>query len=118
MEDITTESCSTQREKSLHQKGNKERKRFFADFGKDKEGRDRVLKILRDANRKEFGREVTFKDIVAYSLAQLTSKDVTKIKENSLSEMEKVERMLAEYNRTHNAHLGLGEFLAKKLKIS
>ncbi len=92
--------------------------RFYLDARKDGETFNQVLKILEEANQKERGREVSFKDVVAHALAKLNSKDVEKIKEKSLTEMEKVERMLAEYNQAHGLNLNMGEFLAKKLKIS
>ena len=77
-----------------------------------------MLKILDEANQKDKGREVTFKDVVAHALAKIKSKDIEKLREESLSKMEKVERMLVEYNQSHGLNLSMGEFLAKKLKLS
>ena len=92
--------------------------RFLVDFRRDSKNRERVLQLLEEANKKERGGEVTFKDIVAYALAKLTSKDLEAIRQNSLTGMDKVKQMLAEYNRKEGANLDLGEFLAKKLKLS
>ncbi len=90
----------------------------MADFRGDSKNRERVLWALEEANKKECGREVIFKDIVAYAFAKLTSKDLEAIKENSLTDRERVKQALAEYNQKEDANLELWEFLAKKLKLS
>ena len=92
--------------------------RFHLDANKERETFNLALDILAKANKKDRGREVTFGDVVDYAFSKLRPRDIEKIKERSLSEMEKVERLLAEYNRNRGANLTLGEFLAKKLKIS
>jgi len=51
-------------------------------------------------------------------MERLSSKDVEKIQEGSLSEMEKVERALNEYNQKNGTTFSLGEFLVKKLNIN
>jgi hypothetical protein len=51
------------------------------------------------------------------ALPKLTPKDLEKIQENSLSEMERVQRALDEYNRRAEMKLSLGEFLVKKLSL-
>ena len=94
------------------------RNRFLADFRRDLESRERVLKLLAEANKKERGRKITFTDIVAYALAKLTPKDLEAIRENSLTDMDKVKQALTEYNQKEDANLELWEFLAKKLKLS
>lgn len=65
-----------------------------------------------------YGKEVTFKDLVLFSLPKITNKDIEKIKESSLSEMEKVERLRIEFNAKNSTNLTLGEFLMKKLNIN
>jgi SMC interacting uncharacterized protein involved in chromosome segregation len=77
-----------------------------------------VFKLLETSNKKEYGREVGFKDIALYGLSKLNSKDIERIQEASLSEMEKVERALNDYNAKNGTNLSLGEFLVKKLSIS
>ncbi len=48
---------------------------------------------------------------------KLTAKDLEKIQEGSLSEMERVQRFLDEHNQKNETKLTLGEFLVKKLNI-
>lgn len=96
---------------------NKEQTKFFIDLTKDKENLSIVFELLEHANKKDHGKEVTFKDIAIFGINKITKKDIDKIQENSLTEMEKVERLLAEYNQKNGVNLDMGEFLVKKLSI-
>ena len=97
---------------------NKEQSKFFIDLSKDKDNLGMVFNLLESTNNKEFGREVSFKDIAIYGISKITPKDIEKIQENTLSEMEKVDRMRAEYNKKNGLNLDMGEFLVKKLSLS
>jgi hypothetical protein len=70
-----------------------------------------------EANNKSLGREIVFKDLVLAGLAKLTSKDLEKIQDNALSDMERVERLLVEHNEKFKSKLSMGEFLVKRLNI-
>lgn len=87
-------------------------------LSKEKESLELVFDLLGKANNKEHGREITFKDLALFALSKLTNKDIEKIREGSLSEMEKVEKTLKEYNEKNGTNLELGEFLVKKLNIN
>ena len=97
---------------------NRERTKFIVDLGKDKSGLELVFKLLTDANKKDYGNEITFKELAIYSMEKINSKDIEKIQEQSMSEMEKVERTLNDYNSKNGTKLSLGEFLVKKLNIN
>jgi hypothetical protein len=97
---------------------NNEQTKFFIDVSKEKSSQELIFELLRNANNKEHGREITFKDIVISALGKLTAKDIEKIQEDSLTEMQKVEKTLLEYNKKNNTKLSLGEFLVKKLNIN
>lgn len=97
---------------------NKEQTKFFIDVSKDKSSQELIFELLKNANNKEHGREVSFKDLVLPALGKLTAKDLEKIQEESLSEMQKVEKTLIEYNKKNNTQLTLGEFLVRKLGIN
>lgn len=97
---------------------NREQTKFFVDLSKEKKTLNKVLDLLEEVNKKSYGKEITFKDISIYAIRKLSQKDFEKIQEGSLSEMEKVERALDEYNQKNNDSLSLGEFLVKQLKIS
>ena len=96
---------------------NKDQTKFFVDLTKDKENLEMIFNLLETANKKEYGREILFKDIALYGISRITNKDIEKIQELSLSEMEKVERSLDEYNKKNGTKLTLGEYLVKKLSI-
>lgn len=96
----------------------KEQNKFFIDVSKEPETREMFLNMLAQANQKEHGREIILKDLVLAALPKLTPKDLEKIQEGCLTEMEKVERALDDYNKKHEAKLTLGEFLVKRLGIN
>jgi len=91
--------------------------KFFVDLRHEKEVLDQILKMLKDVNNKPYGREITFKDLAVYAVPKLLQKDLEKIQESSLNEMERVQRLLDEHNEKHKTTLSLGEFLVKKLNI-
>ena len=97
---------------------NEEQTKFFVDLSKEEDVLKKVFSLLSEANQKEHGREITFKDLALFSIDKITSKDIDKIKESSLSEMEKVERALVDHNKKNKTNLTLGEFLVKKLSIN
>lgn len=97
---------------------NREQTKFFVDLSKEKENLEKVHQLLEAANQKTYGREITFKDLALFAFDKLSPKDREKLQESSLSEMEKVERALDDYNKKNGTQLGLGEFLVKKLSIS
>ena len=91
--------------------------KFFVDLRHDKEVLEQILKMLKDVNNKPYGKEITFKDLALYSVPKLLLKDLVKIQESSLNEMERVQRLLDEHNEKNKTNLSLGEFLVKKLNI-
>lgn len=108
------------KKKELNEEVNssKEQNKFFIDVSKDTESKEMILSLLNQANSKSYGREIILKDLVLAALPKLSSKDIEKIQEASLTEMEKVERALDEHNKKSEFKLTLGEFLVKKLGIN
>ncbi|RZF20622.1 hypothetical protein DAY19_11595 [Halobacteriovorax vibrionivorans] len=96
---------------------NKEQTKFFVDLSNDNESLETVFNVLEQVNQKEYGRDIIFKDLALYGLSKLNEKDIEKIKDSSLNEMERVERALVEHNKKTGNSLNMGEFLIKKLGI-
>jgi hypothetical protein len=96
----------------------KDQNKFFIDVSKETENKELISNMLMQANQKDYGREITFKDLVLAALPKLSQKDIEKLQENCLSEMEKVERALSEYNKKNETKLSMGEFLVRKLGIN
>ena len=96
---------------------NKEQTKFIMDVSGDKKLQEKIISLLELANNKTYGREITFRDLAFQALGRMSDKDVEKIQEGSLSEMERVQKHLDEFNQKNNTNLGLGEFLVKKLGI-
>jgi len=95
-----------------------EQTKFFVDLSHEKESLNLIFDLLRKCNEKDFGKEILFKDLCLYAVSKLTDKDIEKIQEGSLSEMEKVERALYEHNKKSGTNLSMGEFLVKRLGIN
>jgi hypothetical protein len=96
---------------------NFEKSKFFIDVSKEIETRDLIGKLLQEANNKNFGREIVLRDLIIASIPKLTSKDIERIQESALTDMEKIERLLIEHNEKNKTSLTLGEFLVKKLNV-
>ncbi|MDD4976348.1 MAG: hypothetical protein PHY93_18460 [Bacteriovorax sp.] len=94
-----------------------EKNKFFVDLGNDQEVLLLIKKLLVEANNKSYGREIIFRDLVIHAIPKLNSKDIEKIQDQSLTEMERVKRLLDEHNEKNKTSLSLGEFLVKKLSI-
>ncbi len=95
----------------------KDQNKYFIDVSKNKEQRELIQNILNQANNKNYGREIILKDLVLIALPKITAKDIEKLQESSLSEMERVSMALDEYNKKSEVKLTLGEFLVKKLAL-
>lgn len=99
-------------------KGNREQTKFFVDVSGEKESMDLIFGLLEKVNNKELGRPITFKDLSLAGLSKLDDKDLKRISESSLTEMEKVERARQEFNQKNGTTLTMGEFLVRQLKIN
>ena len=97
---------------------NREQTKFYIDLSRDKKIREKLFNILEKTNDKDYGEIVTFKEVMLLGFNKLTEKDIDKLKESSLSEMEKVQRTVDEYNKKNATNLNLGEYLVKKLNIN
>ncbi len=97
---------------------NQEQTKFFVDLSHEKESLDLIFSLLSKCNEKDYGGVILFKDLCLYAVNKLTDKDIEKIQEGSLSEMERVKRALDEHNKKTGGNLSLGEFLVKKLGIN
>lgn len=95
----------------------KDQDKFFIDVSKNEEQKQMIQNLLNQANNKDHGREIILKDLVLVSLPKITTKEIERLQENSLTEMEKVSKALDEYNKKAEVKLTLGEFLVKKLAL-
>lgn len=95
----------------------REKYKFFVDLRDEREELEIISKLLREVNKKDFGREILFKDLAVYAVTKLTPKDLEKIQESSLNDMERVQRLLKEHNEKNKTNIDLGTFLVKKLNI-
>jgi hypothetical protein len=68
-------------------------------------------------DNRAYGREITFKDLAVYAIPKLTARDLERIQETTLSDMERVQKLLDEHNQKNSTSLSMGEFLIKKMNI-
>lgn len=97
---------------------NKDQTKFFVDLSKDKDSLTKVFNLLEEANKKESGREINFKDLSLFALEKLTSKDIEKLQENSLSKRERLEIAWKEFNQKNKQSLSFDDFLMKKVGLA
>ena len=109
--------ANTKKESKEIQAG-KEQSKFFVDLSKEQAVLKNIFELLEKANNKSYGAEIIFKDLAVYAIGKIGEKDILKIQEDSMSEMEKIERLLHEHNEKNKTSLSLGEFLVKKLGIT
>jgi hypothetical protein len=105
------------KEKAGEERKEEQKNKFFVDLGNDQEVLALINRLLSEANNKSYGREIVFRDLVIHAIPKLNSKDIEKIQDQSLTEMERVKRLLDEHNEKNKTALSLGEFLVKKLSI-
>ena len=97
---------------------NPDQTKFFVDLSKDKESLKRVIDLLVTTNKKDYGKEITFKDLALFGIDKITSKDIEKIQEGSLSKRELLERAWEEFNKKNKQCLSFDDFLLKKVGIN
>lgn len=97
---------------------NKEQTKFFVDLSHEEESLSLIFDFLLKCNDKSYGSPVLFRDLCVYAISKLNNKDVEKLKEGSLSEMEKIYKTLDEHNKKNGTSLEIGEYLVKKLGIN
>ena len=97
---------------------NPDQTKFFVDLSKDKESLKRVIDLLLATNKKDYGKEITFKDLALFGIDKITSKDIEKIQEGSLSKRELLERAWEDFNKKNKQCLSFDDFLLKKVGIN
>ena len=93
------------------------RQRLVIDRNRTPQTHATAIRLLAAANKKERGRAVTFDHLAALALSKVTAADVERLKNESLSDMDKVNLKLNDHNRRHKTQLTLGQFLVQELKI-
>lgn len=96
----------------------KDKNKFYIDVSQNKEEKEIIQNTLNSINNKSYGKEITLKEILMFLISKITPKDIEKLQDSSLTEMEKVKRALDDHNRKNGSDLNLGEFLTKKLGIN
>lgn len=95
-----------------------EQRKFVADLSQEDEERKLIFEILKKANDKSQGREVTFKDLVLISMPKINEKDIAKLQELSLSKQEKLQKVVDEYNLKNGLNLSLEDYFMMKAGIN
>ncbi len=97
---------------------NPDQTKFFVDLSKDKESLRKVFDLLIATNKKDYGKEITFKDLALFGIEKVTLKDIEKIQEISLSKKELLERAWSDFNKKNKQSLSFDDFLLKKVGIN
>ncbi|OUS00314.1 hypothetical protein A9Q84_00240 [Halobacteriovorax marinus] len=73
--------------------------------------------VLKDLNSKKFGRELFIKDLLDWMVSNITTKDIEKVQNLSLSLKDKVEMRLQEMGDKKGEDIDIYDYIAKSLKI-
>ena len=90
---------------------NKNQTRFVIDLKEDSKCLSKIQETLVKANRKDFGREVNFADIVIFLTTKLSEKDIEKIQENTLSVKDKLMREHKRYEEKTGKKIEFWDYL-------
>lgn len=96
----------------------KEQTRFYIDLKNDQEAQKELIQILEFINKKDFGTPLGVKEVLIHSMNKLTKKDLEKIRDSSLTPIEKVERARVEFNEKHQTNYSMEEFLLRRLNLT
>ena len=96
---------------------NREQTKFFVELSKERDELEKIFILLEKANKKDLGREITFKDLALFGISKITDKDLPELKESSLSKKEKLERAWQEFNKKNRVSLSFEDFLLKKVGL-
>ena len=92
--------------------------RYYVDVSDNQEVQELLKKMLLDANNKTFGQKITLREVIILALSKITSKDIEKLQEASISKREKVQRALDDYNSKNEVKLKMEDFLLKRLGLN
>ena len=92
--------------------------RYYVDVSDNQEVQELIKKMLLDANNKTFGQKITLREVIILALSKITSKDIEKLQEASISKREKVQRALDDYNSKNEVKLKMEDFLLKRLGLN
>lgn len=95
-----------------------QQKRFFVDLSCDEAQRLRVIELLQEANRKDQGREISFRDIALFGVSMITDSDIPKIQELCLSKREKLQRLVDAHNLKHNTALSFEDYFLMRAEVN
>lgn len=99
-------------------KSDRTKNKFVMDLSKDLLNQSKVHDLLDELNDKDFGNNISFKDLGIYAVGKVTSKDVEKLQEMSLTHQQKLKRFWRDSNEKNKTNLSYEEFLVKKLNIN
>jgi hypothetical protein len=99
-------------------KSDRTKNKFVMDLSKDLLNQSKVHDLLDQLNDKDFGNNISFKDLGIYAVGKVTSKDIEKLQEMSLTDQQKLKRFWKESNEKNKKKLSYEEFLVKKLNIN
>ncbi len=95
---------------------NLDQSKFFVDLSKANKDLLHVQDLLVQANDKDYGEEVTFREIALAGIDKLNQKDIEKIRDNSISAKERLEMEFNKFKEAGNEGIDFWEFLDKHHK--
>ncbi|MEI8346253.1 MAG: hypothetical protein WCG27_02215 [Pseudomonadota bacterium] len=95
-----------------------EKRKITMDLGQSEWAQKKIEELLEQANQKSYGRRITVRDLVIHALGKVDPSDIQKLQEESMNDMQKIQRMVDEYNKQNSSSLDMGQFLKMKLNMN
>lgn len=95
----------------------KKQRRFYIDFKGEDDAHKRLMELLTVVNEKDYGSPIGVKEVLIHSMGKLNPKDLEKIRDSSLTGLEKVERARIEFNEKNDTDFSMEEFLLRRLNL-
>ncbi len=83
----------------------------MVDVRGDEKNQERIISLLREANRKSYGREIDFNRLALFALEKLDEDDLHELKARSVTPQEKLRKYHKDYMQTHGVDISFEDYL-------
>lgn len=90
---------------------NESQTKFVVDVRGDDKNQERIIHLLKEANRKSYGREIDFHTLATLALEKLDEDDLQELKARSVTPQEKLRKYHKDYMQTHRVDISFEDYL-------
>ncbi len=90
---------------------NESQTKFVVDVRGDEKNQERIIDLLKEANRKSYGREIDFHKLATFALEKFDEDDLQELKASSVTPQEKLRKYHKDYMQTHGVDISFEDYL-------